>query len=246
MSRREPPSAWTEAAREVCRFNPTEWQSDLLRILGDSRVAAILPEIDALIGARAGKTRSGLLFQIASGGGWQPPETEAARAKRRRKIAALARELAATMDTDVGFDHFRLPDLWAFAAGAAPQDVNVYHGRPKTMPAIDAREVFKWTRAPTVGAALLALAGAIDRDLAHGDAPLHWLDRRPAWNPLAAQPGRAEARQALLERALCQWFEFDGALRYELTATLVEVALKLDTVDPEDLARRWRKFRDKV
>lgn len=116
-----------------------------------------------------------------------------------------------------------------------------------TLPSIAPGDGLKWASGPRVSDALSALADALDRD-ASGDAlPLTPFDRRPAWQPFAAQPGRAEAPQVLLERALCDWFDgHTGAPHPELVAPLVEVTLKLDTVDPGDLSRRWRKFRDKA
>lgn len=248
MSKPTAPPEWTGPARELARFNPPWMKLRFDRVLSDARILDVLPQIEAALGEGNGEgARRSLLFVIGSGGGWQPTETEATRAKRRGKIAKLARELSETMADDTGCERFTIEHLWAIGLGIEPVMLP-YEGRASTsrMPTVVAGEAFKWSGAPTVGAALAALATAIDRDLSGDEVALHVGDRRPDWQPFAAQPGRAEAPQVLLERALCAWFDrHTGAAHPEIVAPLVEVALELDTVDPGDLSRRWRKFRDK-
>lgn len=247
--KRMPPQEWTQPARALAFGNPAWMRTRLDRVLGDARVLAVLPQIEAALGKGNGEgARQSLLFVIGSGGGWQPTETEATRAKRRGKIAKLARELSETMADDPGCERFTIEHLWAIGLGIEPVMLP-YEGRSGTsrMPRVVASEAFKWTGAPTVGAALAALATAIDRDLSGDEVALHVGDRRPDWQPFAAQPGRAEAPQSLLERALCEWFDrHTGAPHPEFVAPLVEVTLELDTVDPNDLSRRWRKFKGKT
>lgn len=244
-------SAWEQAAEHVTRGDAPHLRERVSRVIrdrrmvGDRRERGALHEIDAALShypARSEWTwRHELLFIIHAGGGWQPTETEATRAKRRRKMAELARELAETMAADSGCDHFTLEELWALSIGIEPTQVVYERRKPQTaMPAISGNE------RPSVSGALVAFAGAIDRDIAGDEVPLSHFDRRPSWAPLAAQPGRKEAPQALLERALCQWFErYTDSHHPDLVAKLVEVALNAE-VDPADLSRRWRKFTERT
>lgn len=247
--KRSAPSEWREPAEALKFGNPPWMKARFDRVLSDIRILDLLPKIEAALGAGNGAgARQSLLFVIGSGGGWQPTETEATRAKRRGKIAKLARELSETMADDPGCARFTVEHLWAIGLGIEPVMLP-YEGRSGTsrMPRAAAGDEFKWAGAPTVGAAMAALATAIDRDLSGDEMALHVGDRRPDWQPFAAQPGRAEAPHVLLERALCAWFERHTEHHQpELVAMLVEVTLELDTVDPGDLSRRWRKFRDKA
>lgn len=243
------PNEWREPAEALAFGNPAWMKARFDRVLSDARTLDLLPQIEAALGEGDGEgARRSLLFVVGSGGGWQPTETEATRAKRRGKIAKLARELSETMANDPGCERFTVEHLWAMGLGIEPVMLP-YEGRSGTsrMPRAAPGDEFKWAGAPTVGAAMAALATAIDRDLSGDEVALHVGDRRPEWQPFAAQPGRAEAPQALLERALCAWFErHTGAPHPEFVAPLVEVALELDTVDPNDLSRRWRKFKGKT
>lgn len=291
---------WRASAEKLALGNPPEFAATLARVLADRRVVAVLPMIERALGASYGPdTRRRLLFLIASGGGWQPNETESTRAKRRRKIAGLARQLSDAMAEDPGCDRFTLEHLWGLAIGIEPTQV-IYERRKvkAVMPTISGTELARALAAmpddpelarftmeeliqlaggvptqrlapkspqpiaspdanapnmptisgyihPPVSKALGALADAIERDLSGNEVPLsHW-DRRPAWNPLAAQSGRDEAPRALLERALCNFFEqYADGPHPEFVAPIVEVSLgAVETIDPDDLRRRWDKFR---
>jgi hypothetical protein len=230
-----------EMAESLARGRPA-WQARFSRLLDDPRIHKIIPEIDSAI--RTEDAWRALLFLVGFEGGWQPKESDVARRKRRARIAKLAMEVSGLMEGDEGCVDFRLMHFLALGVGIEPTKIALAkNDGDARISLIRDGDYDEWVRSPLVSTCLHALAKAIERDLSGEHVPLNFFDR-PSWhNPFAPQAGRQNSPQIRLERALCDCFmRYSDSAHPELVATLVEVALGLDAVDPEDLARRWRKF----